>query len=72
MGARVRTECIGRWAEAVRTWVEVATGQDLDPNHRVYDVTEVGSGRTFVEPPHDGVMGLQITTPRVLPLRAQE
>lgn len=65
-------EHIGGWFDAVRTWVEVVTGQDLDPDHRVYDVEEVGAGLTFVEPRHTGMMGLQVTTPRVRPLRAQE
>ncbi|MGY1618852.1 hypothetical protein ACI797_19090 [Geodermatophilus sp. SYSU D00691] len=65
-------EYVNRWFDDVRTWAEVLTGQDLDPNHRVYDAESVGTGLTFVEPPHDGALGLQITTPRVLPLRAQE
>lgn len=65
-------EYVNRWFDVVRTWVEVVTGQDLDPNHRVYDAESVGAGLTFIEPPHDGALGLKITTPRVLPLRAQE
>ncbi|WP_247686730.1 hypothetical protein [Micromonospora sp. C31] len=56
----------------MRTWTEVLTGQDLDPNHRVYDAESVGAGLTFIEPPHDGALGFTITTPRVLPLRARE
>ncbi|MEU1757946.1 hypothetical protein [Micromonospora sp. NPDC005652] len=63
---------INRWFNDVRTWTEVLTGQDLDPNHRVYDAESVGAGLTFIEPPHDGALGFTMTTPRVLPLRAQE
>ena len=65
-------EYISRWFDDVRTWVEVLTGQDLDPHHRVYDAEPVGAGLTFIEPPDDGALGLRITTPRVLPLRASE
>ena len=65
-------EYINRWFHDVRTWVEIATGQDLDPNHRVYDAEQVGAGLTFIEPPHDGALGMTITTPHVLPLRAHE
>lgn len=65
-------EYVNRWFDDVRTWVEVVTGQDLDPNHRLYDAEAVGTGLTFIEPPHDGALGLKITTPRVLPLRAQD
>ncbi|MFF0101857.1 hypothetical protein ACFYO8_21285 [Micromonospora sp. NPDC005257] len=63
---------INRWFNDVRTWTEVLTGQDLDPNHRVSDAESVGAGLTFIEPPHDGALGFTMTTPRVLPLRAQE
>ncbi|TWD82085.1 hypothetical protein FB561_3211 [Kribbella amoyensis] len=48
------------------------TGQDLDPNHRVYDAEPVGHGLTFIEPANDGALGMTITTPSVLPLRARE
>lgn len=65
-------EYINEWFDDVRTWVEIVTGQDLDPHHRVYDAEPVGAGLTFIEPPHDGAMGVTIATPRVLPLRAQE
>lgn len=65
-------EYISQWFNDVRTWVEIVTGQDLDPIHRVYDAEPVGAGLTFIEPPHDGPLGLTITMPRVLPLRAQE
>jgi hypothetical protein len=63
---------INKWFNDVRTWTEVLTGQDLDPNHRVYDAEAVGAGLTFIEPPHDGALALTLTTPRVRPLRAQE
>ena len=66
------TEGINRWFDDVRTWAEILTGQDLDPNHRVYDAEVVGEGLTFIEPQQNGALGLQITTPRILPLRAQE
>jgi hypothetical protein len=65
-------EYISKWFNDVRTWTEIVTGQDLDPNHRVYDAESVGAGLTFIEPPHDGALGFKLTTPRVLPLRAQE
>jgi len=65
-------EYINKWFNDVRTWVEIVTGQDLDPNHRVYDAVPVGAGLTFIEPPHDGALGITMTTPHVLPLRAQE
>lgn len=65
-------EVISSWFDAVRTWAEVFTGQDLDPDHPVYDATPVGEGLTFIEPPHDGLAGIILTTPRVRPLRARE
>jgi hypothetical protein len=65
-------EYINRWFDEVRTWVEILSGQDLDPNHRVYDAEPVGAGLTFIEPPHDRALGVTLTTPHVLPLRAQE
>jgi hypothetical protein len=65
-------EYVTPWFNAVRTWAEVVTGQDLDPNHRVYDAVAVGHGLTFLEQTHDGAHGLQITTPRVLPVPAKE
>lgn len=65
-------EYISAWFDDVRTWVEMITGQDLDPNHRVYDAELVGEGLTFIEPPSEGPAGLRLTTPRVRPLRAAE
>lgn len=65
-------EYINRWFDNVRTWVEVVTGQDLDPNHIVYDAETVGRGLTFLDPDSEGALGLRITTPRVRPLRAEE
>ncbi|MEO9322266.1 hypothetical protein ABFT23_02165 [Nocardioides sp. C4-1] len=64
-------EYINPWFDQVRTWVEIHTGQDLDPHHRVYDAEVVGSGLTFIEPDHDSAMSLTIATPSVLPLRAE-
>ncbi|WP_018789007.1 hypothetical protein [Micromonospora sp. CNB394] len=65
-------EYINKWFDDVRTWTEILTGQDLDPNHRVYDAESVGEGLRFIEPPHDGALDVKFTTPRVRPLRAQE
>ncbi len=65
-------EYINMWFDEVRTWVEIFTGQDLDPNHRVYDAELVGAGLTFIEPPHDDALGMTISTPRVLPLPAKQ
>ncbi|WP_435585845.1 hypothetical protein [Micromonospora aurantiaca (nom. illeg.)] len=65
-------EYINKWFDDVRTWTEIVTGQDLDPNHLVYDAESVGAGLRFIERPHDGALGFTITTPRVLPLRGQE
>ena len=52
-------EYVTPWFDNVRTWVEVVTGQDLDPNHRVYDAEAVGAGLTFIEPPNDAALGLR-------------
>ncbi|KAE8764780.1 hypothetical protein [Georgenia thermotolerans] len=65
-------ESIDGWFDNVRTWVEVVTGQDLDPRHRVYDAEVVGAGLTFIEPPHEGALGLVAATPRVTPLHRSE
>lgn len=65
-------ENVSRWFNGVRTWAEIITGQDLDPNHRVYDAEFLGDGLTFVEPAHDGPLGLLASTPKVSPLRAAE
>lgn len=65
-------ESVDRWFDSVRTWIEILTGQDLDPRHRVYDAEAVGTGLTFVEPSHQGALGLAITTPHIRPLRQVE
>ncbi|WP_202420461.1 hypothetical protein [Actinomadura rayongensis] len=65
-------EYVNSWFDEVRTWVEVVTGQDLDPNHRVYDAELVGTGLVFIEPSDDRAIGFRLTTPRVHPLRARE
>lgn len=65
-------EYVAPWFNAVRTWAEVVTGQDLDPNHRVYDAVAVGHGLRFLDSAHDGAHGLQLTTPGVLPVPARE
>lgn len=56
------------WFDQVRTWVEIITGQDLDPNHRVYDAETIGAGLTFVAPLHEGELGLRLTTPHIRPV----
>lgn len=65
-------QSIDTWFDGVRTWVEILTGQDLDPRHRVYDAEAVGDGLTFIAPPHQDALGITITTPRVRPLRHDE
>ncbi|MCC2334253.1 hypothetical protein [Cellulomonas wangsupingiae] len=61
---------IDPWFDAVRTWVEAVTQQDLDPNHRVYDATVVGGNLTVLEPAltGDSPIGLILTTPRITPV----
>jgi hypothetical protein len=63
---------IDPWFDAVRTWVETQTGQDLDPKHRVYDATTHGAGLTYIHPAPtgDGPIGLTLTTPRINPVPA--
>ncbi len=65
-------EYVNQWFDDVRTWVEVLTGQDLDPNHRVYDAESVGTGLTFIDPSDNGALGMRITTPHIIPLQQQE
>lgn len=65
-------ELVGFWFDRVRTWTEILTGQDLDPGHRVYDAETVGAGLTFVAPPHEGDLGLRLTTRHIRPVSADE
>lgn len=65
-------EFIGFWFDQVRSWVEILTGQDLDPGHRVYDAETVGAGLTFIAPPHEGELGLRLTTRHVRPVSGDE
>lgn len=65
-------DCIAFWFDQVRSWVEILTGQDLDPGHRVYDAEMVGAGLTFIAPPHEGELGLRLTTPHIRPVTAAE
>lgn len=65
-------EVIAAWFDQVRSWIEVLTGQDLDPQHRVYDAEVVAPGLNFISPPHDASLALTITTPRIRPVREQE
>lgn len=65
-------ELVGYWFDQVRTWAEIYTGQDLDPDHRVYTATSVGAGLAFVAPPNDGALGVQLTTPRIQPVSAED
>ncbi|MFH5822303.1 hypothetical protein [Georgenia sp. AZ-5] len=63
---------IDPWFNAVRTWVEAITGQDLDPNHRIYDATALGANLTVLEPvlDNDGPIAFTLTTPRIIPVSA--
>lgn len=65
-------EFIEFWFDQVRSWVEILTGQDLDPGHRVYDAETVGAGLTFIAPPHEGELGLRLTTRHLQPVTAAE
>lgn len=64
---------IDPWFDAVRTWVEALTGQDLDPNHRVYSAVVYGSNLLFIDPAResDGPTGMRLTTPHILPVSAE-
>ncbi len=65
-------ELVDTWFDQVRTWIEIVAGQDLDPRHRTYDAEIVGGGLTFITPPHEGSLGITLTTPSIRPIRAQE
>lgn len=65
-------DSIDSWFDAFRSWVEVLTGQDLDPNHRVYDANPIGRGLVFIEPPHDNALGVTIQVPQVTPVDAKQ
>ncbi|MDP9694434.1 UNVERIFIED_ORG: hypothetical protein J2X79_001993 [Arthrobacter globiformis] len=65
-------ECIKFWFNQVRSWVEIFTSQDLDPNHRVYDAETVGAGLTFIAPTHEGDLGLQLITRHIQPVTAAQ
>lgn len=65
-------ECIKFWFDHVRSWVEIFTGQDLDPDHRVYDAETVGAGLTFIAPQHEGALGIRLTTRHIQPVTAAE
>ncbi|MHC6220498.1 hypothetical protein [Arthrobacter sp. MMS24-S77] len=65
-------EIIKFWFDRVRSWAEIFTGQDLDPGHRVYDAETLGAGLTFIVPPHEGDLGVQLTTRRIRPVTAAE
>ncbi|RAM37719.1 hypothetical protein [Arthrobacter globiformis] len=63
-------EYIQFWFDGVRTWAEIETGQDLDPNHRVYTAETVGAGLTFIAPKHEDVLGFRLSSPPVEPVTA--
>lgn len=65
-------ELVGFWFNQVRTWAEIFTGQDLDPGHRVFDAETIGAGLTFIEPPHEGDLGIRLTTRDIRPVSADE
>jgi hypothetical protein len=57
------------WFDAVRSWVEVLTGQDLDHRHPVYDATLHGHGLKLWDGDVLAPPGLlTLTTPTVNPL----
>lgn len=57
------------WFDAVRSWVEVLTGQDLNHRHPVYDATLHGHGLTLWDGSALSPPGLlTLTTPTVAPL----
>lgn len=60
------------WFNQVRSWVEIVTGQDLDPGHRVYDAETVGAGLSFIDPPREGDLGLILTTRHIKPVTSVE
>lgn len=60
------------WFDQVRSWAEILTGQDLDPNHRVYDAETAGAGLTFIAPPREDDLGLVLTTRIIKPVSAAE
>lgn len=60
------------WFNQVRSWVEILTGQDLDPGHRVYDAETVGAGLTFIAPPHEETLGIRLTMRHVRPVSGDE
>jgi hypothetical protein len=63
---------IDPWFNAVRTWAETITGQDLDPDHRVYSATAHGARLTILEPipTTEGPIALTLETPNVIPVPA--
>lgn len=65
-------EVVASWFDQVRSWVEVITGQDLDPEHRVYAAEDVAPGLSFISPPHNASLALTITTPRIRPVQQEE
>lgn len=65
-------EYITFWFDRVRSWVEIFSGQDLDPGHRVYDAETVGAGLTFIVPLREGDLGMRLTTRRIQPVTAAE
>lgn len=65
-------DCIEFWFDQVRSWVEIVTGQDLDPGHRVYDAETVGAGLTFIAPLHEGALGIRLTMRHVRPVSGDE
>ena len=63
-----------RWFDAVRTWAETLTGQDLDPNHRVFSSKEYGEHLTLLDPAPatNGPIALSLSIPHVVPVSASE
>jgi hypothetical protein len=63
---------VAPWFDALRTWVEAMTGQDLDPYHRVYDAVALDANLTVLEPApsSEGPIAFTLTTPRITPVPA--
>lgn len=59
---------INLWFDHLRTWVEVLTGQDLNPYHRVYDAEDHGRDLTFIEPKVIGSVSSRFTTSHITPI----
>jgi len=65
---------IDYWFDQLRGWIEIITGQDLDPEHRVYDAQAPGHGLHTWNPDLADFQPpglLTMSTPHILPLPAE-